>query len=506
MSSGKRLTIAAAIAVASCGRRAPPGDPPAARGKAALDRGDHLLVEDGSVAGVRASLAEFATAFDAYREAGALGDAGDAVWHASQALHVLGDERTSLALALEARSLYARAGDRVKEGDALDGVATSEAWLGRPEDAFAHYQEALALSRAAGDRYGIAERELGIGFASLRVDRWPEGRRALEDAASIYHALGKTRSEAVARSNLGYLYYLEGDAERSIAAQSEALAIARARADVVQIGKSELNLAGVYLTLEGDAPRALALADDAVALWRARGRARDLPTAMTMLAHARAATGDVDGALATMRQSIDGLRALQMPTELANAQLELGALLARRGDAAGARAALDQAVDGLDRANARIAAARARVERARLERAAGERDRARADLERALDTFESLRAGVAQDELRASYVATVRGAYEQLADLLADGGDARGSFAISERARARVLHDALRLAGADDRGATPAPPSLADAGALAGADTAIVEYLIAPGRSWAWIATDRGVEVVPLAGAAAIDA
>src|SRR5262249_772293 len=93
-----------------------------------------------------------------------------------------------------------------------------------------------------------------------------------------------------------------------------------------------------------------------------------------------------------------------------------------------------------------------------VERDRGDLGKAQTYTEKAIEIIESLRAKVAGAELRASYLATNQGYYEQYFDLLmrlsqqapGAGHDAL-ALQAAERARARALLDSLVEARADIR-------------------------------------------------------
>jgi hypothetical protein len=90
---------------------------------------------------------------------------------------------------------------------------------------------------------------------------------------------------------------------------------------------------------------------------------------------------------------------------------------------------------------------------ARIEWRRGRLAPARSLAEESLRLLESLRSAIASPELRATFLATQRQAYETEIGLLMDldrdesgQGHAREAFAVSERARARALLDLLAAA------------------------------------------------------------
>src|SRR5206468_676597 len=88
---------------------------------------------------------------------------------------------------------------------------------------------------------------------------------------------------------------------------------------------------------------------------------------------------------------------------------------------------------------------------ARNEARLGRLPEARAHVQEALGLIESLRTTVANPELRASFLAAHRQAFELEVDLLMDLQRRGEALEVSERARARALLDFLQEARADVR-------------------------------------------------------
>ena len=95
---------------------------------------------------------------------------------------------------------------------------------------------------------------------------------------------------------------------------------------------------------------------------------------------------------------------------------------------------------------------------ARVQRYRGNLDEARARMETGLEIIESLRAKISAQDLRASFVASVRELYDLQIDILAQlaerepaGGHAAAAFLVSERSRARSLLETLAEARSNIR-------------------------------------------------------
>jgi len=114
-----------------------------------------------------------------------LGQAGRAVEYYEQAL----------AIARET-------GDRRSEGSWLGAIGNSYADLGQAEQAIEHYEEAAEIGADIANAQVQAEARLGLAYAHLDREEWPEARRAAEAARShgygpalpqVFAALGTAR-------------------------------------------------------------------------------------------------------------------------------------------------------------------------------------------------------------------------------------------------------------------------------------------------------------------------
>ena len=137
--------------------------------------------------------------------------------------------------------------------------------------------------------------------------------------------------------------------------------------------------------------------------------------------------------------------------------------------------------------------AKTRLGLAQVERRRGNPRLAQLEVERAINIFESLRPRDATPELRSSFFASRYGAYETLVDLLMGQGFDAQAFQVSERARARILLDALSESNKDySTGSylhsinSPALP-LSDIQGQLDSDTVLLEYFLGEERSFLWI-------------------
>ncbi|HEV2847070.1 MAG TPA: CHAT domain-containing tetratricopeptide repeat protein, partial [Thermoanaerobaculia bacterium] len=369
----------------------------------------------------------------------------------------------------EALACYQRALGLAREAEAasleskiLSNIGGVYDLLGEPRQALDHYEKARAAQGLLGDRNGQAQTLNNLGVAFAAIGELGEALSRYDQALDIFRAAGNRFWEARTLHNLGAAYSGLGEPRRARASFEEALALRRAvgdrRGEVLT-----LNHLGQVLRELGETKEARGLFHKALETARALGDRSFEAASLNLLGQALLAEGDLDRALATLDQSVEILKGLEDRRELAFAVQRRGEAHARRGDFFKAREAFGEALalrreiaDRPGQVETLTAAAQAEARLGRL-------PEARARVGEALGLLETLRVTVAAPELRASFFAAHRQAFELEVDLLMrlhrqepEAGHARKALEVSERARARALLDLLEEARADVRaGADP---------------------------------------------------
>jgi len=315
--------------------------------------------------------------------------------------------------------------DRLAEAAALNNLSAMYELMGEPARSLERYHEVLRLVRELGDARGEAFALHNIGSLYKNFGEAEEGLRHLRSALELFERIGDRAAQAGTLDNIGWaLLALDRPAE-AIESIERGLEVARGLGDAWRESAALANLARAHRAL-GDGPRSLTLADQALAVARSAGlRIAEGNTLLTV--------GEVRIALGEPEEALEPLsRALAIYAEIGSRPAEAETLF-------------------------RLA---------RAERALGRLDDARRDLEAATERIESVRSAVANQDLRATYLASKQGYYEEWIGLLmelhrrrpTEGWDAR-ALGVAERARARTLLDALAEVEAEVR--TGLAPSLA---------------------------------------------
>ncbi len=391
-----------------------------------------------------------------WRSAGALAESATALVYAGYCTAFDSDYAGAIPELEEAARLAQEIGEKGKAANALTDLGLALRGNGELRAALASFAVARPFAEAAGADYRALAAELHANRGNVLADLG-ELEGALDEyqlAVEGYRAAGSKRGEGQALSYIGAAWALLGDQGKALAAFEPALEALRS------IGHSYQSL---VLHRMGSAHHKLrdldAAAGDftaALEIWRANhhrwGEAMTLAELGAVeVERGRSATG-----AELLAQGLALSRAAHDRPRQAMALDLLAEIQRRQGDAAAAATSSREAAAlWVELGNPRRQAS-SLAGLARAERAAGKLTEARIHVEEALAILERLRRNFYSDELRATYLASVRDFYELYLDLLLElerrepqAGHARAALAASEESRARVLLDLLARSGID---------------------------------------------------------
>jgi CHAT domain-containing protein/tetratricopeptide (TPR) repeat protein len=430
----------------------------------------------------------------------------------AQTFHNMGMARQSAGqLGLAAESFKQALALRRDLGDqnglfwTLNHLGASYTALGEIEKAQACHQEALALARDLGSRQMEANALSDLAWLYNRTGEYQAALESINQAIPLYRKAGVRLGEARALNAQGVIYSNQGEFEISLDALNQALPIWRAighRAgegfvlgniadqytylnDLAQAKEHYLQALSVWqgvgnkteeaLTLSrlgqtswdlGDRQKSTEYYNQAQSIPLAGGdRARQIATLYAMGDAYRWRLDDTPRAEALFRQGLRMSREIRHRSYEAACLAALGEISSRQGDKQQAEANFRQALRIVREIGAARLEAWVSQQMASFERERGNVSEARKQIENALIKIESTRAGFHRLELRDSYFASSRRAYELYADILMSpsqnntSGQSAQEYAAegllaSERARARSLLEMLNEARVDLRQGT----------------------------------------------------
>ncbi len=413
----------------------------------------------------------------------------------------------------EALSCYERAlqllrelGELQLEALLLSNIGSVQNALGDPRPALESHQRALALRQSTGDRLGEVRSLKSIAMVYRRIGEMQEALDRYARALDILREVKNRRLEAVTLNSVGIVYYRLGEPRRALEYLEQALRLRRELAD--RRGEAiTLTALGRVQTSVGAHAQAAELHRQALGLRQAIGDRRGQASSLNLLGQGRATSGDSVAAIHLFDQAIEILGDLNDRRELAHALHGKGLAHLATGELEPARASLDRALEIRRTVEDRHGEAETLHALGRAERQRGQSHEALRHLEAARGAVESLRTRVDEPDLRATFLASQRSAYELVIDLLMElhvaepgQGFARRALETSERARARSLLDLRDRAAAEaPQGIDPASlASSEEIQELLDSDTWILEYALGEERSFLWLVAAESLAVFQL--------
>ena len=368
----------------------------------------------------------------------------------------------------ETQALYDKLGGyHLERAAILNSLGGLDDLQGEPDKALAHYNQALELRRKLEDRSAIAQTLNNIAVIHRALGEWQEALRIYDEVRKILEPLGSLSLEARRLNNVGYIYRILGEPQRALTFMENALDLLQ-RAGGQKAEITTLNNIGSVWRSQGELEKALGLSRQARKLAVDLGDTRQEALTRVHLAEIHLEQGDASAALREIDPALAHLQEAGLRTSEIEALQLRGRALTRAGRP---REALSVLKDVVTRQQARrdpAGEAEALLALAAAKRSLGDAAQAREDAEKAVARVEELRAGLVSPKLRAAFLATRQRAYSFLIDLLMalnatepGKGHDREAFAISERARARSLLDALH-AGTSGHPGSAIPGELAE--------------------------------------------
>jgi tetratricopeptide (TPR) repeat protein len=225
----------------------------------------------------------------------------------------------------------------------------------RYKDALREAEKAETLARASGERAALADALVAAGSAEFALGR--NGSARMEEALSLYQALGDLSNEGSVRCNLGVGAYMEGRWDDALEWFRGYQDTAKRAGNVANAAHAGSNL-GEMLVRRGELDEAMPVLRDVVRVMRASGFADGAAFAEIQIGRLLLQRGDYAGALELLERVTIELRQLGKAAsalEAACVQVEAMAFLGQ-GTAA---------LDVLDTA-ARAAGANARMFQAQI--------------------------------------------------------------------------------------------------------------------------------------------
>ena len=426
------------------------------RGRA-LDRAKRKLLEGRKArsAADKASVANAVVAFDAAAvDAASAADKAlqaEGIYQAGLALDLLGDTPGSVERLRRALPIMEEAGLRDRQGRTLDRLGDLARKTGEIAAAEKLFADALVIVRDVRDLEAEADVLNNHGLLLSSTGRWDDAITMFEQAIPIAEQTGSLDVQSALHHNMGQAYSRLGDFSSSVSAYERSLALKRRMNSPRRIANTLNNMANVYF-LMGDLDKALRTIREALDLWETSGDRLGKSSSLNLLGRMSHAAGDDARAVAAFDEALSMAESTHDRRNLANGLTGKAEIDIDRGEAARGLASLERALVIQRETIDRRGEARVLYLRALALQKLGRNDEAITSIRDGIGVVEALRDAIARDQLRSSYLATVRDYYDlEIALLLQNRSNASAAFGVSERARARTLLEGLAESAAKIR-------------------------------------------------------
>lgn len=340
------------------------------------------------------------------------------------------------------------AADRWVEAECANNLGMAEWQLGEIASAAVHLEQALEQWTQLKHRTGQAAALSNAGILHRESGSYAKARDHYRKALGLVQTLPDRTGEAFIRSNLGVVLHALGEDASALQSYDRALALFRALGNRVAEARTLVRMARVWA---GGASANLAFPPlrQALLLVRATGDRRT--EAEAELLHGQLTLRSAPAAAADrMRRSLALYQAIRHRSGEASAWHGVAMAEAARGGWVEAQTAIDGAIAIRRSLGLRDQEADALFEAARIAAQSGRAEAGAALTENAMDLTDEVRSLVAGQNYRMSYQARRHASYDAAIGVLMSlhrarptEGYAMRAFAASERARARVLIEAV---------------------------------------------------------------
>lgn len=356
-----------------------------------------------------------------------------------------GDFVAAAAAAEKAHEMLVGLDDPYQEAYALSSLAIYQSRLGRNDLAVVSTATAITLFEEAGHPISAMRTRMNLGLIEAELGNTDAALEAFREVIRQARARGVESTEGAAWHNMGHVYGTLGDHERAEECLATALEIRREIGEARAVASTLVNL-GIAAGELGDGERAHDLFQQGLELYRSVENRDGEAFALFQIGDL-IAEDDPEAGLVLLGQSLQLRREIGDRTGEGMTLTAMGEAHLAAGAAVAAKRRLLRAVEVAEQVADPFLETRSRFHLARAERALERLEPALDQVDRALAIAASVEQRIGSDELRVSWIASIRDLAEFKVDLLLELGRAEEAFRASEEARVRILVDLLAASG-----------------------------------------------------------
>ncbi len=375
----------------------------------------------------------------------------------------IGDNAKALTYMERAATLMKEVGDARKESSILGNICVIQRDLGQYRKALDACEQAVKMKREIGDQNGQAT---GLNNTANIVAGLGDYQKALDfynQALSVHKLAGDRHGEGVVLNNIAWAYANIGENEKAIEIYNQALKPMREIGYTYGIAMILSNIGVNYAELK-EYRKALEMHLEVLPLRLEKNDREGRGTTFSNIAFCYFKLGDKQKALEHYTQALVLSRSTGNQLQIAKTLKNFGVFLREEGQTGKALEYLTEALTITRTIGEQSSEATTLYELAKLESGRGNFIEARKLIEQAITAIESVRTNLKSQQLRASFLASVRKYYEFDVEVLMQmdqqrpgQGFAEAALQMSEKGRARSLLELLREARAEiKQGVEPA--------------------------------------------------
>lgn len=369
------------------------------------------------------------------------------------------DEMGELRSALDYhnRALEIRRGidDQPGIANSLQGIGNVYSSMGEIRRALDYYNEARPLMRKTGGPGGEATALFSIGVINGEMGDRQVALDHYQQALTLWRESNFPQGQAAALAAIGNIYHRLEEHQLALGYLNQALEIRRQLRNPIEEANL-LTILGVVSNAMDDRQKSLEYLEQALKL--AKDDRRVTAGALNSSALVHRDLEDYQKAIGQLNQALSLAREIGDRSLEANTLHNIGFTYRSMKSTSSARENLHQSLEIFRGIGMRAKEAATLYGLACVENDSGDLKNARSQIEAAIEIAESLRAGLGNEDLRASYFASVQKYYDLYIELLMkmhdrdhNAGFDAAALQVSERARARSLLDLLNESGANIR-------------------------------------------------------
>jgi len=413
------------------------------------------LYQQGTAESLRQAIVKWQEALKLWQQIDDKGWEAITILRIGRVYDLLGEKQEALKYYNQALTLFHAVEFRRGVATTLNNIGTVYSSLGEKQQALKYYNQVLPISRAVGDKEGEAGTLNNIGTVYDSLGEKQEALKYYNQALPISRAVGDRKLEATTLNNIGNVYDSLGEKQQALKYYNHALPIFRVVSDNGGEAGTLNNIGFVYSSL-GEKQEALKYYNQVLPIMRAIGDKGGEADTLNNIGAVYDLLGEKQQALKYYNQALPIYRAVGNREGEATILNNIGKVYNSSGEKQEALKYYNQALPIYRVVGDREGQATTLFNMAFLERDRNNLEQAQKHIQAAIEIIEDLRTKIADQQLRASYFASVQGYYKFYTDLLmqlhkkdpSKGYDAL-ALEVSDRSRARGLIELLTEANID---------------------------------------------------------